>query len=124
MNHHLIPALFLSAAFFITACKKSASDSLPAPSAVEPMITATPNPVPAGDGLGITTIAWNTGGGGAIVDVYLSVDGGAEKLFGTHSKDSKQIDWIRVGPVYEFRMYPTGEHTTPLGSVKVTRNRK
>ena len=89
-----------------------------------PTITATPNPVPAGPGPGVTTIAWDTGDDGTIVDVYLSIDGGAEKIFGTHSKDSKQIDWIGAGPEYEFRMYPTGEHAPLLGSVKVTRNRK
>ena len=124
MNHRLIPALFLSAALLLAGCKKSASET-PQPSAPRgPTITATPNPVPAGAGPGVTTIAWDTGGDGSVVDVYLSVDGGPEKLFGKHSKDSKQIDWVGTGPVYEFRMYPTGEHATPIGSVKVTRDRK
>ena len=124
MKLHLLPTLFLSVALFVSGCKKPASDA-PLPTAAGgAVITATPNPVPAGDGPGITTIAWNTGGDGSVVDVYLSIDGGAEKLFGTHSKDSKQIDWILPGRVYEFRMYPTGEHDTPLGSVKVTRDRK
>ena len=124
MKLRLLSALLLSAALFISGCKKPASDAPLPPAASGPVITATPNPVSAGDGPGITTIAWNTGGDGSIVDVYLSIDGGVEKLFGTHSKDSKQIDWIGAGPVYEFRMYPTGERTTMLGSVQVTRNRK
>ena len=125
MNLRLLAALLLAAVLFAGGCKKDAAES---PSAAEaaagPVITATPNPVPAGTDPGVTTIAWDTGGDGAIVDVYLSIDGGAEKLFATHSKDSKKIDWIGAGPVYEFRMYPTGERTKLLGSVKVTRDRK
>ena len=128
MNHRLISALLLSAALFLGGCKKtdSDSDSHPAqpPAAQGPVITATPNPVPAGTGPGITTIAWDTGGDGAIVDVYLCIDGGEEKLFGKHSKTSKEVNWIGAGPVYEFRMYPTGDRSKVLGSVKVTRNRK
>ena len=123
MKHHLIPALFLSAALCIGGCKKPAADS-PLPPASGPVITAMPNPVPAGDGPGITTIAWDTGGDGSVVDVYLSANGGEEKLFGTHSKDSKQIDWIAAGGFYEFRMYATGDRANVLGSVKVTRNSK
>lgn len=125
MNFRLLPVLLLAAALFTGGCKKGTADSPPpAEAAGGPVITATPNPVPAGAGPGVTTIAWDTGGDGTIVDVYLSVDGGAEKLFATHSKDSKEIDWISAGPRYEFRLYPTGEHSKMLGSVKVTRNRK
>lgn len=124
MNLRLLPALLLAAALFTGGCKKDTADSsIPPAAPAGPVITATPNPVPAGKDPGVTTIAWDTGGDGAIVDVYLSIDGGPEKLFATHSKDSKKIDWIGVGPVYEFRMYPTGEHSKMLGSVKVTRNR-
>lgn len=129
MNLRLLPALLLAAVLFAGGCKKdTAESSASAEEAAEtpagPVITATPNPVPAGKEPGVTTIAWDTGGDGAIVDVCLSIDGGAEKLFATHSKDSKKIDWIGAGPVYEFRMYPTGDRTKVLGSVKVTRNRK
>lgn len=125
MNLRLLPALLLAAVLFAGGCKKDTAESpTSAEAAAGPVITATPNPVPAGKDPGVTTISWNTGGDGAIVDVYLSVDGGAEKLFATHSKDSKKIDWIGAGPVYEFRMYPTGTHAPLVGSVKVTRNRK
>lgn len=124
MNLSLLSALLLSTALFISGCKKPAPDApLPAVAA-GPVITAKPNPVPAGDGPGVTTITWDTGGDGAIVDVYLSTNGGEEKLFGTHSKDSKQIDWIAAGGSYEFRMYAKGDRTKVLGSVKVTRNSK
>ena len=46
----------------------------------EPFITATPNPVPAGVGPGTTEISWSTNDyrGG---QVYVSADGGPEKLF-------------------------------------------
>ena len=125
MKHHFIATILLAIAV-LPGCKKretpnAAATPTPPPG---PVITASPNPVPAGDGPGETTISWNTGGDGAIVDVYLSVDGKEETLFGKHSKNAIKVDWIGAGPVYEFRMYPTGEHTPMLGSVKVTRKRK
>src|SRR5437899_8368797 len=42
-----------------------------------PTITATPNPVPAGEGkFGTTTVTWDTGDG-SIGEVYVSVNGAA-----------------------------------------------
>lgn len=126
MKHHFIAAILLAIAV-LPGCKKHGpanSSPTPTPAPAGPTITASPNPVPAGDGPGETTIAWDTGGDGAIVDVYLSVDGKEETLFATHSKSEKKVDWIAAGPVYEFRMYATGEHKDVLGSVKVTRKRK
>lgn len=124
---HVLAATFLLAVATLTSCNKKRELSSATPTAAqtaEPTITATPNPVPAGNGPGKTTISWDTGGDGAIVDVYLTVDGKDQKLFATHSKNSINVDWISAGPVYEFTMYPTGDRTKPLGSVKVTRNQK
>ena len=100
----------------------SASADRAAQKSVGP-ISAEPNPVPAGDGPGKTTITWDTGDG-SVAEVYLSVDGGEEKVFGKHSKNSQEAPWISAGPVYEFRLYQGTERTQLLGSVKVTRNRK
>ena len=125
MKHHFIAAILLAIAV-LPGCKKRGPSNIEATPTPQPgpAITASPNPVPAGEGPGETTISWDTGGVGAIVDVYLSVDGKEETLFGKHSKNAIKVDWIAAGPVYEFRMYATGEHTDVLGSVKVTRKRK
>jgi hypothetical protein len=87
-----------------------------------PVITATPNPVPAGsEKFGTTTITWDTGDG-SIGEVYVSTNGGEEKRFsGATTKGSQDAAWIGKG-VYEFRLYAGKEHKTLLGSVRVTRN--
>ena len=119
-------ALALVLSLVIAGCdsKKRAKDNAPeSQKEKEPLITASPNPVPAGEGDGKTTISWDTGDG-SVVDVYLSVDDGPEKLFGRHSKNSIEAPWIGAGPVYEFRLYAGEEHKKMLGSVKVTRSKK
>ncbi len=119
-------ALALVLSLGIAGCdsKKRAKENATEPQKEKaPLITANPNPVPAGEGDGKTTVSWDTGDG-SVVDVYLSVDNGPEKLFGRHSKNSIEAPWIGAGPVYEFRAYKGEEHKELLGSVKVTRNRK
>jgi hypothetical protein len=90
----------------------------------KPSITATPNPVPAGpEKTGSTTIAWETGDRSK-GEVYMSRDGGPEKLFaGLAPRGSQKAAWIGKG-VYEFRLYAGKEHQTVLASVKVTREEK
>jgi len=83
-------------------------------------ILANPNPVPAGGGLGTTTITWKTGDGSQ-GQVYASQDGAAENLFDAGTDDSKEAPWIQTGSTYEFRVYAGSDHKTQLASVKVTR---
>ena len=83
-------------------------------------IQAQPNPVPAGDGLGTTTILWKTGDGSQ-GQVYVSEDGADDKLFDAGTQGSTPAPWIRSGSTYEFRLYAGADHKTLLGSVKVTR---
>jgi hypothetical protein len=85
---------------------------------------ATPNPVPAGPDKGTTTITWNTGDGSK-GEVYMSKDGGPEKLFaGLSPWGSQEAAWIQQGE-YEFRLYAVDEHQKKLlASVKVTRSAK
>src|SRR5262245_32813324 len=45
-----------------------------------PVLKADPNPVPKAEKLGKTTITWNTGDG-SWGQVYVSVNGGEERLF-------------------------------------------
>jgi hypothetical protein len=88
-----------------------------------PRVTANPNPVPAGaEKFGTTTITWDTGDG-SIGEVYVSVNGAAEKLFaGNRSKGSQEARWIGTAD-HEFKLYAGKEHKTLLASVRVTRNR-
>jgi ABC-type transport system substrate-binding protein len=113
------------------ATPKAAAASAASPAPVAPAspkqsaarIVAEPNPVPAGEGAGRTTVSWDTGDG-SVGEVWLAVDGGEEKLFGKHSKNSQDVPWISAGPTYEFRLYKGTDRQELLGSVKVTRARK
>lgn len=83
-------------------------------------LVATPNPVPAGAGVGTTTITWSTGNSSS-GQVYVSENGGREKLFAEGTKGSQAAPWISAG-TYEFRLYAGKANQKPLATVKVTRN--
>jgi len=85
-----------------------------------PAIKATPNPVPAGSGMGTTTISWTTGDGSE-GDVYVSESGQAERLFASKTpQGSGDAPWVQAGVSYEFRLYDAA-HAKLLGKVVVTR---
>ena len=81
-------------------------------------ISATPNPVPAGGGIGTTAISWTTGDG-SDGQVYVSADGQPEQIFATAPQGSADAVWIQAGKSYEFRLYGAG-HVKLLGKVVVT----
>jgi tRNA (mo5U34)-methyltransferase len=87
-----------------------------------PTLSASPNPVPAGEGTGTTTISWNTGDK-AEGKVYVSTDGGEESLFSAGRQGSRVASWIREGSSYEFRLY-NSDHTELLANVTVTSARQ
>lgn len=87
-----------------------------------PILTAFPNPVPARNGVGKTTISWNT----AITaagKVYVSIDNRQESLFTSSSQGSAAANWVRAGSTYEFRLYDS-DHTRLLDKVIVTTTQK
>ena len=84
-----------------------------------PTLSVFPNPVPAGNELGKTTISWDTTDG-SIGKVYVSMDGGEEFLFTDSRRGTAVADWIQTGPTYEFRLY-NSDHTELLASVVVRR---
>jgi hypothetical protein len=108
--------------FFLGACNPSkapeANVSSASPGASTATITASPNPVPAGEGAGTTTISWNTADGSA-GQVYVSVDGEPETLFGGGAPGSAPAPWIQAGKMYEFRLYAGTEHATVLAKTQV-----
>jgi hypothetical protein len=84
-------------------------------------LDATPNPLPAGKDLGVTTISWDTGDK-SFAQIYISENGGPDtKMFAEGAKNSKQVKWIKTGHSYEFRLYAGKEHQLLLAKVLVTR---
>lgn len=67
-------------------------------------IAADPNPVPAGNGLGRTRISWTTLDKDD-AEVFVSMDGGSERLFAHGPTGSIEVTWIATGSSYEFRLY-------------------
>jgi hypothetical protein len=67
-------------------------------------IVADPNPVPAGAGLGRTTISWTTLSADD-GEVRVSKNGEPEHLFGRGPSGSVEVNWIATGSSYEFRLY-------------------
>jgi ATP-binding cassette subfamily B protein len=82
------------------------------------LLTASPNPIPAGDGPGTTTISWDTGDGSP-GQVYVSVDGAEEKLFAGGADGSREVGWIQPSKEYEFRLYAGTEQAVLLDAVTV-----
>jgi hypothetical protein len=85
----------------------------------EAWIIATPNPVPVGRGPAKTIVNWYTGDGSP-GQVYVSIGGGPEKLFSANP--SHHDATLSSKGEYEFRLYAGTDHTTLLGTVKVTRD--
>lgn len=84
-------------------------------------LTASPNPVPAGTGSGTTTISWGSGDGSEC-QVYVSEDGGPEKLFAQAPSGSVAAPWIQARRTYVFRLYAGLYHTRVLQTITVSRN--
>lgn len=71
----------------------------------EPQLSADPNPLPyTGGGPGTATIRWNTGDG-SWGEVYVSVDGGPDKLFAAAPEGSAKANWIKPGKSFQFKLY-------------------
>ena len=88
---------------------------------VLPTIMALPNPVPAGETAGTTTITWNTGDD-TVGQVYVSADRGEESIFGHSPGSSEAANWIQTGSTYQFRLYTGTERENLLAETTVTRN--
>jgi hypothetical protein len=126
MKRFIPTAAVLLPLFFFAACNSSknpeANVSPASPAASAATITASPNPVPGGEGLGTTTITWNTGDG-TVGQLYVSVDGGPESAFDSGLSRSSAAPWIQAGKRYEFRLYAGTEHATVLAKTEVSRSK-
>lgn len=81
-------------------------------------LSASPNPVPISSGVGPTTLAWNTGDG-TPGQLWVSVDGGAEALFGQGASGSAAAPWIIPGSAYVFRLYQGSARSSVLAQITV-----
>jgi hypothetical protein len=84
-----------------------------------PSLSASPNPVPADEGPGLTTISWKSVDG----KVYVSTNGQEEVLFADAPRGSELADWIEAGSTYEFRLY-NADHKQLQARLTVTRDRR
>jgi hypothetical protein len=84
-----------------------------------PSLSASPNPVPAGEGPGETTVSWDTANG-SIGKVFVSINEDQEVLFADGRRGSAPAHWVETGSNYEFRLY-NSDHTELLTKIIVTR---
>ena len=84
-------------------------------------LSAAPNPVPAGTGLGSSIISWDTGDG-TIGEVVRSTREIPEEAFGSGARGTKAATGLVVGIAYEFRLYAGAGQKRLLDTVRVTRN--
>jgi hypothetical protein len=82
-------------------------------------LNASPSPVPARDGMGKTTISWDTCDG-SIGRVFVSINGGNEVLFADGRRGSAPANWIETSSNYEFRLYDS-DRKELLAKVLITR---
>ena len=98
----------------------SATVASEAPISLEPLLAATPNPVPAGPGFGTTTIGWDTGDG-AMGHLSVSYDGGPERPFDVGESGERTVAWIGSGSRYTFTLYRGADRGLVLKTITVAR---
>jgi hypothetical protein len=111
-----------SICFALTGCHSARRPPIRA-GAAQPVLSASPNPIPAGDInelLGTTTITWDTGNG-EIGDLYVKVDREPEKFMARAPSGTHEVRWIQFDSFYEFRLY-SKKHSKLLAKLEVTRD--
>jgi hypothetical protein len=83
-------------------------------------ITASPDPL-TWDPRVRLTLSWETSPPQP-AEIFVSENQDAEKLVGHGESGSCELDWIRSGTDYEFRLYSTGQARGKLDTVTVRRN--
>jgi hypothetical protein len=118
-------ALVTCSSLLLTACPSARREnhSRVPKTQTNPLLTAEPNPVPAGNPdqlLGTTVITWNTGSEVA-GDLYVKVDRSDEIFMGRAPSGTLKIDWIQFDSRYEFRLYAKNRAKL-LTKLEVTRD--
>ena len=110
--------------FWLGACSEGRHHSSPDRTDVKPLLTAEPNPAPAGDPdqpLATTVITWNTGNE-ATGDLYVKVNRSPEFRLARAPSGILKIDWIQFDSTYEFRLYTGKKRSKLRAKLDVTRN--
>jgi hypothetical protein len=85
-----------------------------------PALTAEPNPVPvSGTELGASMISWNVDDP-AGAELYVSTDGGPERLFAAGNSGSQVARWICPDSTYVFHLYAGADRKTEVKALTVT----
>ena len=106
----------------LTACNRARPEPTETKS-VQPVLYASPNPIPSGDldkPLGTTTITWDTGNG-AVGELYVKVNREPEKLISSGPRGTDEVPWIQFDSFYEFRLY-SEKRSKLLATLEVTRD--
>ena len=106
----------------LSACHK-AQRQAPANRTSEPVLSASPNPVPTGDldqPLGSTRITWNTRSQ-MIGDLYVKVNRSPEVFLARGPTGIFDVKWIQFDSLYEFRLYAK-KRSRLLARVEITRD--
>jgi hypothetical protein len=106
------------------ACGEGRHHSFPDRTDGKPLLTAEPNPVPAGDpdqALATTVITWSTGDE-ATGDLYVKVNRSPEFRLARARSGTLKIDWIQFDSTYEFRLYTGKKRSKLRAKLDVTRN--
>jgi GSCFA family len=83
-------------------------------------LSASPNPVPSGDGRGKRIISWFCHGAPDAA-VYVSRNGGDEVLFAKRPHGSQELPGIETDVTYEFTLYDACDRKNRLAQISVTR---
>jgi hypothetical protein len=111
-----------SICFCLSACHRAPRQTSQT-STAKPILSAEPNPIPAGDPnqqLGTTVIRWDTGNG-TIGYLYVKVDRQPEKFVTQGPSGTFEVPWIQFDSVYEFRLYDKKKRSKLLAKLEVTR---
>jgi hypothetical protein len=115
--------LGLSVCLLLSTCHSVRRQQTARSPGAKPVLSASPNPVPAGDldqPLGSTQISWNTGNGSE-GDVYVKVNRDPEVFLRRGPSGTLNVRWIQFDSTYEFRLY-TRKRSRLLAKLDVTRD--
>ena len=115
---------FVICCLLLSACSGGRHHSTQDKTDGKPLLSADPNPVPAGNPdqpLGSTVITWNTGSE-ATGDLYVKANRSPEIFMGRARSGTLKINWIQFDSTYEFRLYAGHSHRKVLAKVDVTRD--
>jgi len=118
----MILVLGFSSCLLLSSCDTARRQSIHN-GTTQPILSASPNPVPAGDldqPLGTTQVSWNTGSQ-AIGDLYVKVNRSSELFLARGSVGTLDIKWIQFDSLYQFRLYAK-KRSKLLATVEVTRD--